>query len=343
MQWEEAPCIQLVDRSRGETVVELRYDIPYETPSKDPLEAWSDDEVADGRTHQFFAFCEDPFRPWPPLWIDHDDLRAAAAKGLIPTEDYPTLDSKTGVPCWVPITTSDERRPISFEAAEAPVLWDVSGVEAGTYTLWGYTWDPPFNVWSPRSRTAIKVHDGDPALAGPSVVLTSGEIVTQDDEEPVIEGCIDAVDGTRLTFEHAEDNLDEELIWESIAEDVEVEGPNFSVALPGDWGLGTYSLVRVTATTPDGLSSTAYLHARVVRFIPPDCEEAVFIEAAGCDEEPDDDAKPPRPPADVPEDTENSPGQAAETNGCRLGPPVALWPLFLLLPAGISPRRRRTR
>lgn len=152
-----------------------------------------------GRTHQFFGFCRDPSFPYPPSYVFQQDIDAALANGLdgvtaLPLESEPTF-------CWSSITTIEERRPITFEAAGEPVLWDVSDLEPGTYMPWGYTWDPPFNVWSPHTGSVFKIHDGDPDAAGPSVVITTEEVVASLDGPGIVEGCVDAPPGTTLSVE----------------------------------------------------------------------------------------------------------------------------------------------
>ena len=346
MVWHDAACLESIDRSQGETLVSLSYEVPKQSPDPtDHSDVMGDDEVADGRTHQFFAFCADPFVPWPSRWIDAADIEAARDVGL-DVGDGVALSDAGEFPCWSPITTSAQRRPITDAAAAEPVLWDVSELPPGTYTPWGYTWDPPFNLWAPRSGTAFKIHDGDPNLAGPSIVLTSRDVISQYEEEPRLEGCIDAAQGTVLSVEVAEAREFGGLTWETVADELTVDGPSFELTLPGDWGSNTSSYVRVTATAPDGRQSIAYLHGLLSRLGPPDCDEGNFVEPPEC-REPSPDPKPPRSPSDDEDtDPENSePGQdgGRDAAGCRLGAPVALWPLFLLLPSGIGPRRRRTR
>jgi hypothetical protein len=139
--WTDVPCMTLHDRSQG-AVMHLPYDIPYEDTEVGP------DEVADSRTHQFFAMCRSkPTAPELPWWITQADLDAAIAAdidlstvGTGPSDILETATDWDG--CWVRINADDDRRPITFAAAAAGVDWDTSAVAAGSYVLWGYTWEP---------------------------------------------------------------------------------------------------------------------------------------------------------------------------------------------------------
>src|SRR5688572_6975345 len=71
VDWNDAPCMTLVDRSQ-DALVHLAYDVPNEDVGVTP------DEVEDSRTHQFFATCRTAV-PLDilPSWITPTDVAAA--------------------------------------------------------------------------------------------------------------------------------------------------------------------------------------------------------------------------------------------------------------------------
>lgn len=348
VSWGEASCIERFDRSTSGTKLELEYEVHRPSPNEnDPSDGVTEDEVPSGRAHQFFAFCSDPRVPWPPTWVSASDVDEAIAHDLIPeTSDIELLDENNeAFPCWVAITSVAERRPITFEAAELPIEWDVEHLAPGTYTPWGYTWDPPFNRWSQRYGTAIKIHDGNPDEAGPSVVITDREVVVPFGDTAEVEGCVDAADGTTLAIEVAEFRdvtADaDELEWVTIANDIPVRGNTFSVELEMPDNT-VFALVRVVATAPDGRSSHAFMESGIAMLSDP-CE-ASFVEAAACDE-PDD---APRPSSgDVEHEHGKSPTSQAENSdeaGCSVSSDhtaVAMsLPFVLVMLGALRPRPR---
>jgi hypothetical protein len=335
VQWEDAPCIQRVDRSAGESVVQLHYSVPIETPDEDDFDdAVMPDEVADGRTHQFFAFCRDPYFPYPNRFVYALDVEAAVANDLISSDATVPLEADPSF-CWSPITTIEERRPINFAAADEPVTWDVSDLEPGTYMPWGYTWDPPFNLWSPHTGSVFKIHDGDPGAAGPSVVITTVEVIAHPEEPAVVEGCLDAPPDTTLSVELSEFNTDER-VWRSVDATFEHDGERFRVDLGQPVEEGTSFAVRITATDPQGRSSYAYMHGALVQLALPDCEGQGFVGNPTCEEGTGSSSGEP-PMVDVSSSSSGGAGQQSESNdgGCQVpgnpGGAAAFAPLLALL------------
>lgn len=258
--WSDAACMTVVDRS-VDPVVHVPYDIPFEDTE------WTDDEVPDGRTHQFFALCRshDPTDELP-IWISEADVAAAESLELI---DLGTVlgDAILDLdPSWqgcaLRINADDDRRPISFAAAAAGVDWDTSELLAGAWVIEGFTHDPAYSRWSPRPGV-IKVVD-DPALSasGPAVAIVNGEEVITTGEAVTIEGCVSAMDGTVLTVAWAEVG---ESTWQVALADEPVQGDGFGLELllPPEME-GQAARVRIEAEDPMGRTFTAYMGALVL-------------------------------------------------------------------------------
>jgi hypothetical protein len=153
VQWNDTVCMELVDRT-ADPVYLLDYDIPFEDTEV------TTDEVADSRTHQFFALCRQYHaQEYLPNWITWADLDAAAAKKLVDPGAFDDLDvfetSPVWADCWSRITEDDARRPITNAMADMDVPWDTSALPAGTYIIEGYTHEPAFNMWSSRHSGVI--------------------------------------------------------------------------------------------------------------------------------------------------------------------------------------------
>jgi hypothetical protein len=162
----------VIERS-ADPILHLDYTIDHEDPAPFP------GELADSRTHQFFAFC----RQWSdsaplPSWISLDDVQRSELASLIApntvaSEDI--LDTSTAwSDCFVRITADADRRPITFAVAEQGVDWDLAEVPVGVYQLAGYTFQPPDNRWS-EQRGFVKIADdlSDPEQDLPAAFLPS--------------------------------------------------------------------------------------------------------------------------------------------------------------------------
>jgi len=281
VQWGAPPCMTLVDRSRA-PVLHLEYSIANEDTDL------TSDEVADSRTHQFFATCRTSV-PLDvlPSWITTTDVDAALTKALI-TNPVPPAQILEGnaewAECWTRITADDERRPITFAMADAGVDWDTSALAPGAYTVHGYTYEPAVNLWVQRPGV-VKVHDGDPDAAGPAAAITTGELTLYRDGVGQIEGCVDAPAGTTMIFEWAVAN-EPTPQWVAFATQEPVDGDGFAVAFdPPEAIVGGTAAVRATFTSPDGRSYTTMMRDMIVvlDLDDPACAGSGFIDDP-CDE-----------------------------------------------------------
>lgn len=269
--WSDVPCMTIVDRS-VDPVVHLPYEIPFEDDER------TDDEVADGRTHQLFGLCRghDPTDELPG-WISEADVAAAEAMelvdpGTITGDAILDLDPQWRG-CAQRITPDDERRPITFAAAAEGVDWDTSALAAGAWVVEGFTHDPAYSIWSPRPGV-VKVVDA-PALSasGPAVAVLNGEEVIDVTELVTIQGCVSAMEGSLLSLSWAEIGDD---AWQPALADEPVAGEGFGLDLlfPPQMA-GKAARVRVEATDPMGRASVAYMGALII----------VLPDPGGCGEE----------------------------------------------------------
>ncbi len=286
--WEDVACVELFDRTGG-AVMHLPYTIPKEDLEIGP------DEVADSRRHQFFAFCR-PHHPqdFLPTWITEADVAAAEAvpellePGTVEQDDILELSDRWA-DCWFRINGDDERRPISFEMADQGVDWDTSAVPAGVYTLYGYTWEPVFNIWSLRPGV-LKVHDGDPHAVGPAAAITTGELTPYRDEEVMLEGCFHAPEGSTFTvYWSLTPPPDVEPEWNEYLQD-EVAGEAFAFGFtPPEPMWGESGMIRIDVTDPDDRTYTAYQADPMLVINESDpnaCNESGgFIGSPGCGDE----------------------------------------------------------
>ncbi len=328
--WDPAACMTVVDRNVG-SVLSLQYSIPYEDFVIPP------EEVADSRRHQFFALCRD-FLKWdlaaPPSWITDADVAAAAALALVDPitlgpEDV--LTSSAGWKgCWTRITADDPRRPISFEAAMKPVLWDTSGLPVGPQIVLGYTWQPPLNLWTKRSGVVQIVDDLDPAASPPALAISTTEVVAREGEDVSIAGCVRAMAGSTLTASWAEASVPS-LTWIPFAEQVPVTGESFAIPFvaPPE-ALNTSVAIRIVIVDPLGREFTAFMDELVTILYdsaPPTGSGAGDDTSAGESSNGDDSSS-------------GGPSEAPQTTGCGCAAPVGppAWAALLLL---LARRRRR--
>lgn len=260
--WEPGACMTVVDRS-VEPVLSLAYTIEYEDTMVEP------GEVPDSRRHQFLALCHDysPYIDWASGWITQADFDRAAASSLAFPELLVPDDILESSPkwegCWTRITADDERRPITFAAAAEPVLWDTTGLPVGPQVVYGYTWEPPFNIWAQRGGVVQVVDDLDLASAPPALAVSSGEIIVYDDDEPAkVEGCVRAMEGATLTASFTVRD-DEPRTWTAFAEDVPVTGESFALPLvvPPE-GIDRELVLRVEVVDPLGRQHTGYMQGQ---------------------------------------------------------------------------------
>lgn len=315
--WEDVPCMTIVDRS-VEPVLHVPYAIPFEDTDV------TEDEVPDGRRHQFFALCRD-HDPTDglPSWISEADVAAAEALGLIDpgtvTGDAILDLNGEWMGCAVRINADDERRPITFAAAAQGVDWDASGVQAGAWVIEGFTHDPAFSRWSPRPGVVKVVDEAAIEASGPAAAVLNGEQVVESGEAVAIEGCVSAMEGTVLDLRWAEVGQDE---WVTAVADEPVLGEGFSIELllPPEMA-GQSARVRVEAEDPQGRGTIAYMSELVI-VLPaqPGCDTDGCGTTGSGDEGPqdtgvDESAGPSSGPTGGTGSVQGSTGDAGSTSG----------------------------
>jgi len=292
--WEPTPpCMTIVDRSLS-AKLEFTYSIPYE----DLRPESAVDEVVDSRTHQFLAFCRGHSLQEPlPAWLSTADVEAAAALTLVKPGDLSPEDildtSAAWQSCMTRITRDDQRREITVAAASEPVVWDTTGLPVGAYVVNGYTWEPPFNIFSLRGGVVKVVDDPDLAASPPALALRNGvgDDVVLEGESLALTGCVSAMPGSTLTAYWARTRTyGMPLQWERFAADTPVIGDAFELAFtppPGSAG----NLVAVKVEVVDPLQRTMTAHMGVLASVlagsaggetGSDCDSPTMI-GPGCD------------------------------------------------------------
>lgn len=285
--WPDDACATTIDRSTTPTL-HFAYEVPFED-----LGPLSDDEVADSRTHQFFAFARLDYaavgtaQRLPP-WITLADIeRAALVDPEVVPEQIASADVLESTPRfaaaeWTRVTADDARVPISRAQAALGVDWALATVAPGVYTVWGYTWEPLGNLWSPRPGF-VKVTDGDADAAGPAIALLDDDAVLTIGEPHAVLGCADVPPGTTVTLDWGVVDGPIEPEWEPLLVDAPIDGGALELAavLPehaeGDGPGLTLVRLRATVVAPDGRRHVAYspnVHEVEVGAAAPD--------AAGC-------------------------------------------------------------
>lgn len=260
VEWNDVGCMEFVDRT-VEPQFSFAYAIPFEDTDLTP------DEVDNSRTHQFFAICR-PLAPHEslPSWISTADVAQASNnyEELTPPASGDVLETAVAWDgCWHRITEDDARRPITDAMAAEPIVWDTSTVPVGDYVVWGYTYEPIFNLWAPRSGGVVRVHDGgEPAERGPAAAVTSGEQAVCVGDTVRVEGCVDALPGATMNVAFALSTPDVgEPEWVPVAEGVDVDGDTFVIEWTAPEAAGGASvMVRVDITDPNGETYPAYQH-----------------------------------------------------------------------------------
>jgi len=262
----DVPCMVTVDRGVDPVV-----NLPYSIALEDPIagESITDDEVVDGRRHQFLAFRSDiDPRVAMPEWIAWADVTAAAALGLVDPaivpddrvlDTHPVLGTEV-----VRIDADDARRPITFDAADAGADWDTSTVAAGTWVVRAYTWDPWPNRWALPRRGAVRVvDDATMPIVAPALSVAMDPPILHRDEVGMIDGCIVADEGTVLSAAWA-DATDPAAPFVDFANDVPVEGDAIAIEFaPPEALWGKFAVLRVSATDPDGRRYDAFVADRI--------------------------------------------------------------------------------
>jgi MYXO-CTERM domain-containing protein len=276
--------MEFVDRT-VDPIYEVNYGIPFEDTDVTP------DEVDNSRTHQFFAVCRQTSpQENLPAWITMTDVDETAL--VFPEFNPPANDqifelNSSWDGCWFRINEDVDRRPITDAMAAQPVPWDTTGIPEGVYFLWGYTYEPVFNLWTPRMGGVVRVHDGgDPASSGPAAAVTTGEQTPCVGDTVQMEGCVNALPGTTMTGYYAvtsgpgTEDPNWQPDWVPFVENVAVEGDAFTI----DWDApeeagGESAMLRIDFTDTNGVTYTAYQY-----------ELNIVLPAgsAGCAADPDD-------------------------------------------------------
>jgi hypothetical protein len=287
-----ADCLTTIVRA-DDPAGHLEIAIPFEDVGTTP------DEPPGSRHMQFFATCRDP-RPGErlPTWISRADADSAAA--VDPTVISPSSDdvleessawsgpghAGEGSPCVVPINAADDRIPITCEDTADGITWDTTGVPAGAYVVWGYTYEGARSVWS-RRPGVVHVVDDAPETAPPAVAFSSpaarGEMRL--DTGLLVQGCSAGAPGSTLELSWAAlDELadDPDGAWAAFAQ---LEGGAFEAPFvpPAD---AEYAGVvfRARVTDPEGVSfqtfSAGYMTV-LAGCDPPSGAEAPVADACG--------------------------------------------------------------
>lgn len=235
-------CARVVDRS-VDPIAHFDYSIAAEDTDK------TADELPDSRTHQFVALCrQHPMTELLPPWITRDDVDRSVDAGLLePGEvSYREILDETTVweACFARITADDDRRPITFAAAEAGFDWDTSAVAAGVWSIAGYTFEPSFNLWRDRPGF-VKILDDpdDPDQDLPALALLADEQLVDVGQAIVLDACVDVLTPARIELEWAP--FAASLDWQPLASvELDDDGPLLLEPLAPAAAADTEVLVR---------------------------------------------------------------------------------------------------
>jgi hypothetical protein len=224
------------------------------------------DEVADSRTHQFFAFDHQVFDFSLPNWISEADVeRAIANQDVTPEEVSPddVLESSTQWPAqtWMRITPDEGRLPITLEQAAMGVDWDISAIPVGTYVVAAYTWEPKSNLWSFRFGL-IKIVDGQDGP--PAAFLQAADLSVELGETLRAPGCIDAMEGSTYTASWGVLEGVLEPTWTPFIVDEPIASGPFELEFtPPDELTGMTVKLKIDLTDPTGRTYTAFSPKRI--------------------------------------------------------------------------------
>ncbi len=323
--WSEGGACGLVVVRSEQTTINLPYALPDanqdgmmdtcdDDPTPDgcaepiPNAPVGPDEVSDSRRHQFFAFCRQrPVDELLPNWVSLPDVQASAEvetccdvndcpgpmcplvdEALVTPDDI-LDDDPTWDGCYARINSDDERKPINVATASQGVDWDVSGVEPGVYAIEGYTWEPPFNLWSRRPGYVKVIDEAADAKNYPAVAITGSSEDKIDDgiidgcEKVTLSGCVDAGDGATIDVYWRTINFPGDPIeWHRIVADEPVQNGNFDIEWVPEYLPGGTLLVRVDVKAPCG-TYTAHAPFAVEVLDGQECEDGGVF-----DDPPDD-------------------------------------------------------
>jgi MYXO-CTERM domain-containing protein len=338
--WPDAPCIQTVNRA-----VDPLFEFTYAIPAEDTL--LSVDELEDSRTHQFVGFCRQwPAGQPPPRYISVYDLERAIEAGFEQVlqlgDPEATLETSAAwAGCWTRITADDARRPISFEAAAEPVVWDTSTIAAGTWLIAGYTWEPQYNLWS-RAPWVVRVIDEDPpnqpVQAAVSMADTADALYF--DESLEIPLCLDALAGSTVSLAWVSTEADPP-VWSSIAStELVASGPQ-ELSLPfvppePSWGATV--LLRTTVEQPAGPAYAAHALAPLIVYKPSGSDTG---DGDGDSEAGDSETTGDETGSDSTSDSDSGGDAPARSGRCSVAPEHGNLPLLLFGLGLLAWTRRR--
>ena len=175
-------------------LLEVGVTVPYEDTEL------TEDELTDSRTLGLYAFARDlPPGAELPNWVRADDAERAVEAGL--TDALPSAEGVLPSSSWgdAAYGVVEERLPIACDSA-GPWPWGTSEVPPGAYVLWGYTFEPPLNLWTPRSGV-VRVVDaegsGPPAVA---LEFLDDRLEFGLEQGLRVTGCVSADPGTEVTL-----------------------------------------------------------------------------------------------------------------------------------------------
>jgi hypothetical protein len=232
----EPPCLTVVDRS-VDAVLHVAIGLPFEDA------VLTEDELPDSRTLQLFATCR-PERPGDrlPDWIATDDAQRSLDAMLIGELPAPAdvLETATSwalghspeSSCAIELVPAAARIPLTCAAVEPGVDWDTTGVPAGNYAIYGYTFEPAVNLWTRRAGV-VQVQDGDP-LPAVALASPSREATVYEESTVMLAGCAMGPQDTTVTLAWAPitaTDLGDENAWVAFAEVAAAAAPSgFEVA-----------------------------------------------------------------------------------------------------------------
>ncbi|MEM6994083.1 MAG: hypothetical protein AAF721_26455 [Myxococcota bacterium] len=267
----------------GDAPLHLTIGIPVEE-----LQATSD-EPPGTRSFQFFALCRElyPGEALPP-WVyaaDVADAQAANPEILTPGDEL-VLPTSSWASCVVPITPTESRMPITCPGTAEGVDLAADALPPGNHVLYGYTYEPAKNIWTPRTGVVRVVGDEGEAALPPAVAFSYpvSDLVASVGMGVTLTGCATGKAGTTVDFAWATAS---DLVafgddaWESF-DSIELGAAAGDGGLDDDGGFAVpfapppgseykVAVFRALATDPDGGTWVAYTRANAV--LEPGCAE----------------------------------------------------------------------
>lgn len=261
--WSDVPCMTIVERN-ADPVLAFDYGIAFEDTDH------TADEVETGRRQQMVGFCRQHSPQAPlPTWLTQADVDDAASVGLLDPADIEIEDildlGTVWQDCSTRIIADDMRRPITEAEAATGVQWDTTGLAKGGWAIEGYTWDPPFNQWSPRGGVVGVFDDASASDNPPVAAISTGELNIYADEVALVEGCVVATEGATFTASWAETVPGDQQVWTPFLENEPVVGTTFAIDFsPPEPIVGSAANIRVEIVDAADQSYTAYMREAII-------------------------------------------------------------------------------